>query len=220
MCCRLQQENEPMPNPIIIKKYANRRLYNTATSSYVTLDTVATLVRDGIEFVVEDARTGDDITRQILTQIIVESEASGEGLLPLNFLRDLIRHYSGGVGAVLPDYLDMSMKSFTEARDQWARALSGAGSREAVGVMFTTAMDRNLAIMSEAAKSFQSLVPPLAAPMPGLDGFWPKPVVSGDDGVPQSARPKSVDQDELEALKAQMASMQAQLAKLAARDLP
>ncbi|MCU0881162.1 MAG: polyhydroxyalkanoate synthesis repressor PhaR [Hyphomonadaceae bacterium] len=206
-----------MSETIIIKKYANRRLYNTATSTYVTLDSVAALVRDGHDFVVEDARSGDDITRQILTQIIVESESAGEGLLPVGFLRDLIRQYSGGVGGVLPDYLDMSMKTFTEAKDQWTKVLTGAGSPQVVSDMFKSAMDRNLALMGEAARSFQDMVPGAA----GLDAFWPKVGSTARAGSAGEAPERTLKPNaELEALKAQMAAMQEQLEKLAARDLP
>jgi polyhydroxyalkanoate synthesis repressor PhaR len=204
-----------MSETIIIKKYANRRLYNTATSTYVTLETVAGLVRDGVDFIVEDARTGDDITRQILTQIIVESESAGDGLLPVGFLRDLIRQYSGGVGGVLPDYLDMSMKTFTEAKDQWTKALTGAGSPQMVSDMFKSAMDRNLAIMGEAARSFQEMVPGAA----GLEAFWPKPAATSRTGADPQTRASRPD-PELEALKAQMAAMQEQIEKLAGRNRP
>jgi polyhydroxyalkanoate synthesis repressor PhaR len=194
------------PDPIIIKKYANRRLYNTATSSYVTLDSVATLVREGVDFTVEDARTGEDITRQILTQIIVESEASGAGLLPVGFLREMIRQYGGAAGGVLPDYLDLSMKTFTDAQEHWAGLLSGAGNPVHAGQLFQQTMETNLAMMGEAAKALQGMMPTV----PGMEALWPKPAAAAPE--PASAR-----DGELDALKAQMAAMQEQLAKLAAR---
>jgi polyhydroxyalkanoate synthesis repressor PhaR len=102
--------------PIVIKKYANRRLYNTATSSYVTLDYLREMVKEGDNFVVFDAKTGEDITRSVLAQIIFEQESKGENLLPINFLRQLIRFYDDALQAALPKYLDMSMDRFT--RDQ------------------------------------------------------------------------------------------------------
>ena len=101
---------------IIIKKYANRRLYDTSTSSYVTLDHLSELVREGRDFEVRDAKTGEDLTRQVLTQIIFEQETKGEGALPLNFLRQLIGFYGGGAQTFLPAFLDMSMNSFAEAQ--------------------------------------------------------------------------------------------------------
>ena len=94
--------------PVVIKKYANRRLYNTQTSSYVTLDHLAQMVKDGTEFEVRDARTGEDITRSVLTQIIFEEEAKGQNLLPIKFLRQLIRFYGDSLQAFVPGYLDLS----------------------------------------------------------------------------------------------------------------
>jgi polyhydroxyalkanoate synthesis repressor PhaR len=115
--------------PVVIKKYANRRLYNTQTSSYVTLDHLAAMVKEGTEFEVQDARTGEDITRSVLTQIIFEEEAKGQSLLPIKFLRQLIRFYGDSLQAFVPGYLDMSMDGFTKnqgaMRDRIAEALGG-----------------------------------------------------------------------------------------------
>lgn len=115
--------------PIVIKKYANRRLYNTATSSYVTLDDLCEMVREGQEFSVHDARTGEDITHQVLTQIIVEQEASGTNLLPIGFLRQLICLYDDSLHAFVPRYLEVAMDTFTrnqeEMRGQLDRAFGG-----------------------------------------------------------------------------------------------
>ncbi len=99
--------------PVVIKKYANRRLYNTATSSYVTLDHLCQMVKDGVDFVVYDAKTGEDITRSVLTQIIFEEESKGRNLLPIGFLRQLIGFYDDSLRAVLPSYLELSMQTFT-----------------------------------------------------------------------------------------------------------
>ena len=105
--------------PITIKKYANRRLYNTATSSYVTLEHLCQMVKDDVEFLVFDAKSGDDITRSVLTQIIVEEEAKGDNLLPTGFLRQIIGYYGDNVQRVLvPRYLEHSMKTFTENQEQ------------------------------------------------------------------------------------------------------
>ena len=105
--------------PVTIKKYANRRLYNTSTSSYVTLDHLCQMVKDGIDFVVYDAKTGEDLTRSVLTQIIVEEEAKGENLLPIGFLRQIIGFYGDNMkGMMLPQYLEHSMKTFAENQDQ------------------------------------------------------------------------------------------------------
>lgn len=101
---------------ITIKKYANRRLYNTASSSYVTLEHLARMVKEGVDFVVRDAKTHDDLTRQVLTQIIIEEENKGENLLPVKFLRQIIGLYGHGMQTLVPRYLDLSMESF--ARNQ------------------------------------------------------------------------------------------------------
>jgi polyhydroxyalkanoate synthesis repressor PhaR len=108
--------------PVVIKKYANRRLYNTQTSSYVTLDHLCEMVKEGVEFEVRDARTGEDITRSVLTQIIFEEEAKGQNLLPIRFLRQLIRMYGDSLQGFVPGYLDMSMESLRRTRKRFAPA--------------------------------------------------------------------------------------------------
>ena len=119
----------PPGDTITIKKYANRRLYNTATSSYVTLEHLAQMVRDGQEFVVHDAKTGDNITHQVLTQIIVEEEAKGQTMLPIGFLRQLIRLYGDSLQAFVPRYLETSMDNFSrnqgQIREQIERTFGG-----------------------------------------------------------------------------------------------
>ena len=111
---------------LVIKKYANRRLYDTDSSRYVTLDTLAQMVRQGRDFVVQDARSGDDITRSVLTQIIVEEEARGDSLLPIGFLRQLIGMYGQGTGGGFPDYLEASMASFRANGERMREAMEGA----------------------------------------------------------------------------------------------
>src|ERR1700712_5381725 len=118
--------------PVVVKKYANRRLYNTESSSYITLDNLADMVRLGRDFVVYDAKSGDDITRGVLTQIIVEEEGKGHNLLPTNFLRQLIGFYGGAMQGVVPDYLDQAMKAFTQQQEQVQAAM-----RKTVGSMTT-----------------------------------------------------------------------------------
>ncbi len=105
--------------PVTIKKYANRRLYNTATSSYVTLDHLCQMVKDGVDFVVYDAKSGEDITRSVLTQIIVEEEQKGgQNLLPISFLRQLISFYGDSLSGLVPRYLEYSMQSFARNQEQ------------------------------------------------------------------------------------------------------
>jgi polyhydroxyalkanoate synthesis repressor PhaR len=120
-------------NPVIIKKYANRRLYNTGTSTYVTLEDLAAMVKRGEDFAVYDAKTGEDITRSVLTQIIFEQEnkEGGQNLLPITFLRQLIRFYGDSMQTLVPRFLETSIDSFTKEqgkfREQMAQAFGGVG---------------------------------------------------------------------------------------------
>ena len=119
------------PEPVTIKKYANRRLYNTGTSTYVTLEDLAVMVKEGEDFVVFDAKTGEDITRSVLTQIIFEQENKGANLLPINFLRQVIRFYGDSMQLVVPRYLEASIDMFTrdqgKFRDGMSKAFGGTG---------------------------------------------------------------------------------------------
>ena len=148
----MSEEKAKSEGPVVIKKYANRRLYNTQTSSYVTLDHLAQMVKEGTEFEVQDARTGEDITRSVLTQIIFEEEAKGQNLLPIKFLRQLIRFYGDSLQAFVPGYLDMSMDSFTknqgEMRDRIAQALGGGNQ------MIENMTRQNLALFENAMAMF------------------------------------------------------------------
>jgi polyhydroxyalkanoate synthesis repressor PhaR len=120
------ETNAPGAEPTVVKKYANRRLYNTAKSAYVTLDDLSEMVRDGEDFVVRDAKTGDDLTRQVLTQIILEQENRGGNLLPLSFLRKLVGYYGQDMGGVLPGYLDASLDSFQQNQERLQEQFSTA----------------------------------------------------------------------------------------------
>src|SRR5579862_9601509 len=138
--------------PITIKKYANRRLYNTATSSYVTLDNLCQMVKDGTDFVVYDAKTGEDITRAVLTQIIVEEEGKGQNLLPISFLRQLIAFYGDSMQWLVPSYLENSMRSFAHNQEQMRRYL-----QETFGGMFPFGQfeqmgKQNMAMIERAMK--------------------------------------------------------------------
>lgn len=105
-------------DPTVIKKYANRRLYDTGRSSYVTLDDLCEMVKDGIDFVVYDAKNGNDITRSVLTQIIVEQEAKGENLLPTGFLKNLIGFYGDNIQSIVPNYLEQTLETFVKNQEQ------------------------------------------------------------------------------------------------------
>jgi polyhydroxyalkanoate synthesis repressor PhaR len=136
--------------PVVVKKYANRRLYNTESSSYVTLDDLAQMVRAGRDFVVYDAKSGDDITRGVLTQIIVEEEAKGSHLLPESFLRQLIGFYGGGLQGVLPRYLELTMQGFARQQEELRRGMEQAFKPFGLEEMST----RNMAMMERAMNLF------------------------------------------------------------------
>lgn len=123
---------KPQVEPIVVKKYANRRLYNTDTSSYVTLEDLCDMVKEGAEFIVYDAKSGEDLTRQILTQIIFEQEAKGENLLPVNFLRSLIGFYDNSLKDFVPHYLESTMQTFTKNQEKM-REVMGMGSMGSFG---------------------------------------------------------------------------------------
>lgn len=126
-----EQDQQTATPAIKIKKYANRRLYNTATSSYVTLENLCQMVKDGQDFVVEDAKSGEDITRSVLTQIIFEEESKGQSLLPIGFLRRLISFYGDSLQTLVPSYLEVSMTSFQRNQEQMRQYMA-----EAFGEMF------------------------------------------------------------------------------------
>jgi len=123
---RAEAAPTPQAQPVVIKKYANRRLYNTESSSYVTLEDLAGMVRQGRDFIVFDAKSGEDITRSVLTQIIVEEEAKGRNLLPESFLRQLIGFYGDSLQSVLPRYLEFAMAGFARQQEQMRRSMEQA----------------------------------------------------------------------------------------------
>lgn len=139
--------------PVVVKKYANRRLYNTESSSYITLDTLADMVRVGRDFVVYDARSGDDITRSVLTQIIVEEEGKGRAMLPTGFLRQLIGFYGDSMQSVVPRYLEQAMTSFARQQEQVRVAV-----QQTIGPFLPFGMEevsrQNLAMMERAMSLF------------------------------------------------------------------
>ena len=136
--------------PIIIKKYANRRLYNTDTSSYITLDDLAKMVRENIDFNVLDAKSGDDITHTILTQIIVEEESHGSQMLPVSFLRDLIGMYGNSMQAMMPSYLEASMANLRKNREQIQSAFTKGMEANPLAAM----AEANFKMMQNAAEAF------------------------------------------------------------------
>ena len=158
-------------DPITIKKYANRRLYNTATSSYVTLDHLSQMVREGVEFAVYDAKSGEDITRAVLTQIIVEEESkNGQNLLPISFLRSLIGYYGDNMHRMmLPQYLDFSIRSFSQNQEKmqdYMQETFGSvfpfGSFEEIGKQNMAMLERTMQMFSPFGGESDSTIRPEA----------------------------------------------------------
>ena len=189
--------------PVVIKKYANRRLYNTQTSSYVTLDHLAAMVKDGTEFEVQDARTGDDITRSVLTQIIFEEEAKGQSLLPIKFLRQLIRFYGDSLQSFVPGYLDMSMDGFTKNQEAMRTRLAEAlgGSTQVIENMTR----QNMAMFERAMQMF--------SPFAAARGHKAGEDDAKSNGSPDRAKPS----EEISELKSEIEAMRKQLAELSQR---
>ena len=178
---------------VIIKKYANRRLYAPSTSSYVTLDHLSELVRREVDFEAVDAKTGEDLTRQVLTQIIFEKENKGEGALPVNFLRKLIGFYGAGSQNLLPAWLEMSMNSFAESQERWTKAMGTTNPFS----MFEKQARANMEMFESAMRMFT----------PGMSSRKSKretPAAAPSD-------------DTMEILRAQMTAMQEQLDALSKR---
>lgn len=180
---------------IIIKKYANRRLYNTASSSYITLEDLAKMVRENVEFQVLDAKTGDDITHSILTQIIMDEEANGgQQMLPVSFLRQLIGMYGNSMQALMPSYLEASMANFRENQAKIREAFEKGIS----ATPFAAIHETNMAMMRAAADVF----------MPGLGKG------SAKERDKPAAKPAADTSGEIAALREQMAAMQKKLDEL------
>ena len=191
------QDDTEQP-PVKIKKYANRRLYNTATSSYVTLDHLCQMVKEDIDFVVEDAKTGEDITRSVLTQIIVEEEGKGQNLLPISFLRQLISFYGHGMQGVVPAYLEQMMSAFAANQEQMAQYMQNA-----MGGRFPYAMG-NLEEMSKANMEMLQRTMKMFTPFGGeAEGKAPSGNGGGEAAAPQG--------DQLDTLKEQVDQLQKQL---------
>ncbi len=203
-----KKEDGANSDPVIIKKYANRRLYNTQTSSYVTLDHLAMMVKEGTDFVVYDAKTGEDITRGVLTHIIVEEEAKGENLLPISFLRHLISFYGDSLQALVPGYLEHSMQSFAQNQEKMRDAMEDAvGGFVPFGGSYTDFEEmgkQNLAIFENAMKMF---APFYAANQSGEQ----KPRPKEDAPKKTAAAEQKSEEPDLDDLRTQLKQMQKQI---------
>jgi polyhydroxyalkanoate synthesis repressor PhaR len=187
---------------VVIKKYANRRLYNTASSSYVTLEHLSEMVKQGVDFVVYDAKTNEDITRTVLTQIIFEEESQGQSLLPIQFLRQLISFYGNSMQSFLPSYLELSLATFTQQQERLRNQFSSFGQTAGMAG-YEEQIRQNLQLFDRAMKMFSPF-----AFAPGARAEEPAPTAP-------PAKADSGNDEALTALRKQMAEMQAQLDKLA-----
>ena len=195
--------------PITIKKYANRRLYNTGTSTYVTLEDLATMVKAGEDFVVFDAKTNEDITRSVLTQIIFEQEnkEGGQNLLPINFLRKLIRFYGDSMQMMVPRYLEVSIDSLTREQTKFREQIS-----QAFGMGGFGAIEEQVRRNMEMFERTFSMFAPFAR-----QGRLARPAGADDAAKPVAGAPKPAGGD-IDDLKRQMDEMQKRLDRIGDKD--
>ena len=200
----------PKSAPVVIKKYAIRRLYNTATSAYVTLDHLSQMVKEKTDFVVYDAKTGEDITRSVLTQIIVEEESKGQTLLPISFLRQLISFYGDSLQGVVPQYLEMSMTQFARNQEQMRSYMQNAFGFNPFQ-QFESMGKQNMAMFEKAMRMFNPFQRPGGAGMPPSAANAQEPPAKTD--TPPSTRAPAND-TAIDDLKRKLDELQNQLAEL------
>jgi polyhydroxyalkanoate synthesis repressor PhaR len=192
--------------PTTIKKYANRRLYNTGTSTYVTLEDLAAMVKDGEDFLVYDAKTGDDITRSVLAQIIFEQEnKAGQNLLPTTFLRQLIRFYGDSMQMVVPKYLEQSIDSLTREQEKFRKQMTNTFSMTPFAPLEET-VRRNMELFQQTFAMFKPFVPPRGG------AATPEP-----EKAPETA-PETADT--MDDLRRQMKEMQERLERMSHEPKP
>jgi polyhydroxyalkanoate synthesis repressor PhaR len=191
----------PKREAVVIKKYANRRLYNTETSTYVTLEDLAKMVRGDRDFVVYDAKNGDDLTHAVLTQIIVEQESreGGQALLPIPFLRQLIRFYDDSIARMVPSYLQFSLENLVKEQGKFREHFASAFTNPAAAFEFYQKQARNNMAMFEQAMSVWTTFGPNGKP---------------GEGSATPTAGAAPQRDELSELKSQLAAMQQKIEKL------
>jgi polyhydroxyalkanoate synthesis repressor PhaR len=213
--------------PVVIKKYANRRLYNTSTSMYVTLDHLAQMVKEKTDFVVYDAKSGEDITRSVLTQIIFEEEGKGQNLLPISFLRQLIGFYGDNLQGLVPQYLEMAMQSFAKNQEQMRKAMQGAFGFNPFAQMEQQTR-QSMAMFEQAMKMFN----PFMAAMPGMGQGAGPDAASSAPPAPRDATTPPVapvapppgnardngDSQAIDELRRKLEELQAQLTTISRRE--
>ena len=206
----MPEDDRPDP-PIVVKKYANRRLYDTESSIYITLDTLADLVRQGRDFVVYDAKTGDDITRSVLTQIIMEEETKGRNMLPTAFLRQLISLYGDSLQGLVPDYLERMMEQFavqqTQVRASMQRTMQTflPPGMEEIGRQNLAVIDRAMSLFSPFYRPGQEAAGRTAAEAPAHPDHEAPP-------EPRGAARSVQDDEEMAALREEVVRLRAELA--------
>lgn len=215
--------------PVVVKKYANRRLYNTETSTYVTLEDLATMVRSERDFVVYDAKTNEDLTHSVLTQIILEQESRGQNLLPVNFLRQLIRFYGDNMGRLVPAYLDLSLGMLTREQEKFRKQITetwGAGPFGTKPFGTTPFGTAALEAMQDQARQnmqlFEKTFASMWAPFTQATAAANAAAKNGADGEGHAVEPGHSDRDdvgtsdaaELSELKDQLVQMQRRLDRL------
>jgi polyhydroxyalkanoate synthesis repressor PhaR len=190
--------------PTTIKKYANRRLYNTGTSTYVTLEDLAAMVKEGEDFLVYDAKTGDDITRSVLAQIIFEQEnKAGQNLLPTTFLRQLIRFYGDSMQMVVPKYLEQSIDTLTREQEKFRKQLTNTFS----GTPFAPLEEhvrRNMELFQQTFSMFKPFVPPRPGATPA----------NAANAEPETKPEPAPEEDNIDELRLQMKNMQERLERM------
>jgi polyhydroxyalkanoate synthesis repressor PhaR len=202
--------------PVVIKKYANRRLYNTDTSTYVTLDDLAAMVKGGRDFVVFDAKSGDDLTHSVLTQIIVDQEGrmgGGQTLLPIPFLRQLIRFYGDSIERMVPSYLQVSLETLAKEQERFRKTFADAFTPAGAFEAYQEQARKNLVMFEQAMAMFSPFgKPPIAGPRPAGEAEAAKPDTAAKPEGPKLAPVQR--SDDISELKSQLAAMQAKLEEL------
>ncbi len=208
-------EKKPNTDVTIIKKYANRRLYNTASSSYVTLDHLCQMVKDGQDFVVYDAKSGEDITRSVLTQIIFEEEGKGQNMLPVNFLKQIIGYYGDSLQPMVPNYLDASMAAFSSNQDDMRDYMSQAFG----GMLPMKEMEevgrRNMAMFEQSMRMMNPFLAAKGKATGNGSGDSTSNATPTEPVMTNSDKASTDTAETLNLLRKQMADMQSQIEKLA-----
>jgi polyhydroxyalkanoate synthesis repressor PhaR len=238
MLNKVEQAQEKR-EPVVIKKYANRRLYNTETSTYVTLEDLAAMVRSDRDFVVFDAKSGDDLTHAVLTQIIVEQEgrAGGQTLLPIPFLRQLIRFYDDAMGKMVPSYLQFSLENLANEQERLREQFAPMFQQNPFGAAAFDVVQqqtrKNVAMFEQALTMWAPFLangtfpgipgmpgvpgmPVMPGMIPGMPGLGTAPGAASEAGSekPAAEAPSKSSDSELADLRAEFARMQAKIEKL------